>query len=374
MKILIMAESFGYGPIITALNVATELKKLNDVYLDFIGKGTALEQAKMSNYFDSFIVCDLNDDNDLIKYEESFKVYDAILSSDTLNGTIFLIKKSYKNVYYIDNLMWMWDEIPEELCNVKKYIISETIPSEYNFERIGKQIKNPMFVGPIRNIKTKVSCNVDDRKMIINIGGTESFLLDPQTILTFYNKLINYILLNNKVKQLDKIIVCGGSNVINNIILEEENKNVIIKTLSNEDYLSEMESSKFCVMASGLGNFIETIGLNKNIMYLPAINYSQLQQIEYYESQNFGFNIINWSDFEYFNEIPKYLDEATGVKLVTENIEKFNKGNYKKLVDYKINEYFMNNQDEFFNIRTEYTLKLDKNASKKIAKEIYNSK
>ena len=61
MRVLVSAESFGYGPITTCLNIVKELKKYDDVTLDFIGSGIALEQAKMSNYFDKYYICDTFD-------------------------------------------------------------------------------------------------------------------------------------------------------------------------------------------------------------------------------------------------------------------------------------------------------------------------
>ena len=36
MKILVSAESFGYGPITTGLNIVKELKKYNDVKLESV--------------------------------------------------------------------------------------------------------------------------------------------------------------------------------------------------------------------------------------------------------------------------------------------------------------------------------------------------
>ena len=43
MKILVSAESFGYGPITTGLNIVKELKKYNDVKLDFCVNPTEIK-------------------------------------------------------------------------------------------------------------------------------------------------------------------------------------------------------------------------------------------------------------------------------------------------------------------------------------------
>ena len=185
MRILVSAESFGYGPITTGLNVVKELKNYPNLKLDFIGSGIALEQAKMSGFFDKLYICDTFDNKDLEKNIDIFKKYDILLSSENVNGAIFALENGIKNTYYIDNLMWMWDKIPEGLNNVKKFFISETIPCEDNFNRIGKDIVNPVFVGPIRNFDKK-NCSTKN-KLIINIGGAESFLLEHNLIIKFYS-------------------------------------------------------------------------------------------------------------------------------------------------------------------------------------------
>ena len=129
MKILVSAESFGYGPITTGLNIVKELKKYNDVKLDFIGSGIAMEQAKMSGYFENYYLCDTYDFMSLEKSKSIFEKYHIFLSSENVNGAIFALKSGIKNTYYVDNLMWMWDKIPDGLLTVKKYFISEIIPS-----------------------------------------------------------------------------------------------------------------------------------------------------------------------------------------------------------------------------------------------------
>ena len=369
MRILVSAESFGYGPVTTGLNVVKELRKYPDVTLDFIGSGIALEQAKLSGYFLNFYVCDTYDLDSLRKYKDILSSYDAYLSAENLNGAIFALENGLYNTYYLDNLMWMWDKIPTELNNVKKYFISEIIPCHQNFARIGKAIKNPVFVGPIRQVETK-KCP-SQNQLMINIGGAESFLLDHHLIVNFYDKLINDILEVPELERFSTIILCGGSRVIKGIKLKGGNPKVKKCTLSHDEYLKEMEKSSYCIMASGLGNFIEAVGKNKNIMFLPPINYSQLQQLEYYEENKFGFDIINWSDFDFYEDIPKYLDEETGVALVTLNIEKYMQQDYKALIQNLVRKFVDSDQESFYNVRNKYVERFDKDASSKIAKIIY---
>ena len=263
----------------------------------------------------------------------------------------------------------MWDKIPDGLLTVKKYFISEIIPSKENFNKIGKKILNPIFVGPVRKIEVKKYSTKN--QIIINLGGAESFLLEHSLIVDFYNKLLNEILSTELVNSFDSIIICGGSGVINSIKLKKSSKKIKKCTLSHEAYLLEMERSSHCILASGLGNFIETVGKYKNIMYLPAINYSQLQQLEYYKKQNFGFKALNWDNFEFYKQIPKFLDEETGVNLVVSNIKEYLKNDYTEKVSKVVKEFLIEKQDAFFETRKDYINNFSKSASSDIAKTIY---
>ncbi|MBE6144753.1 MAG: hypothetical protein E7169_04185 [Firmicutes bacterium] len=369
MKILVSAESFGYGPIATCLNVIKELIKYPDVIVDFIGSGISLEQAKMSGYFNEFYECDTFDMVDLEKHKDVFLKYDIYFSSENINGAIFSLDY-IKNVYYVDNLVWMWDEIPEKLGKVKKFFISETFSCKENFDRVGHVIDNPIFLGPVRNLKNSYKGKTKNQ-LIINLGGASSFLFDQTIINKFYNKIINEILSTNEINKFDKIIICGGSKVINNIKLDKENDKVFIKTLSNEEYLKCMQESSHCIMSSGLGNFIETINENKNIMYLPAINYSQMLQLNYYRKMDFGFDILNWDNFNFYKEIPMYLDEKSGVDMVLENIKQYLDYDYKESVNKIISKYLNSNQEKYFEKRNTYFNEFEKDAAFKIAKIIY---
>mgnify|MGYP000112180757 CR=1 FL=1 len=370
LKILVSAESFGYGPITTCLSVVRELKKHKDVGVDFIGSGISLEQAKLSGFFDNFYLCDTYDIESLKKFDNVFKKYYIFFSSENVNGAIYGMK-FIKNTYYVDNLVWMWDKIPNELGKVKKFFISETFPCQDNFKRVGTVIENPIFVGPVRDMKSSSPKNKKNQ-LVINVGGASSFLFEQSTINEFYNKIINAILSTKEVNQFNSIIICGGSRVIDNLKLEKQNQKIKIATLANEDYLKIMEESSHCIMSSGLGNFIETLDKDINIMYLPAVNYSQLLQLQYYEKMKFGFKNLNWDSFDFYKEIPMYLDEATGVNMVVDNIKQFNFGDYRNLINKFVHEYLSTSQENSFELRKEFFNRFNKNASVIIADTIYS--
>ena len=67
-----------------------------------------------------------------------------------------------------------------------------------------------------------------------------------------------------------------------------------------------------------------------------------------------------------------YLDEATGVNMVVDNIKQFNSGDYRNLINKFIKEYLSPSQENSFELRKDFFNKFDKNASKIIADTIYN--
>lgn len=370
-KILVSAEMFGYGPITTLLNVMPEFSTYDDLEFDFIGNGVALEQAKMSGFFKKFYACNTYDIDDLEKFKKIFPTYDAMISSENPVGIIFGMEHGIKKVYYIDNLVWMWDTIDSRLNNVSKFFISETIPCRKNFARIGKNIKNPIFVGPIRELNEN-NTSLTEKKVIINIGGAGSYLLDKNLIIEFYNCLINTILeTTDFVNSFDKIIICGGSNVISNLNIKCKSSKIILRTLSNQEYLKELETASHCILASGLGNYIETLSKDKNILYLPSINYSQFLQFKYYKKLDLGFKLMNWDIFDFFEDVPELLDEEAGVNLVVNNIKKFLINPPKEKIKKEITDYLNVDQSDYYEKRKSIFNKYNKNASKIIANIIY---
>lgn len=370
MRILVSAESFGYGPISTCLEVVKELKKHEDVILDFIGSGISLEQAKMSGYFDKFYVCDTFDLESLKKHEDVFKEYNIFFDSENIQGGIFALKY-IKNMYYVDNLVWMWDKIDPELGKAKKFYVSETFSCKENFERVGDVIKNPVFVGPVRDLEYEES-NTSKNQLLINIGGASSFLFNQNIINDFYNVLLNNIVDSLNLDEFDKVLICGGSKVIDNLKINNLSTKIEVKTIAHEEYLKEMKVSKKIILSSGLGNFIESLNLKKDILYLPPVNYSQLLQLNYYKKMEFGFDMINWSDFDFYKEIPELLDEATGVNMVVDNVINFMKKDYQLVINKKIENFINNTQEEFYKLRSDNFNNYDKNAAKIIAYDIYN--
>lgn len=366
MKILVTAEAFGYGPIITATSVISHFRDVAPQFeINFMGSGIALEQAIASNLFDHYFTCHTHDFDELEKNNGELMNHDLLISSENLNGALYWLSNIKKPIYYIDNLMWMWDEIPEALTKVNKYFISEIFDCKNNYEKIGTKINKPCFVGPLRNLNVKTD-SVVNNQLMINLGGADSFMISTELSIKFYQKLITKILSVNN--NFEKIIICGGSKVIN-ALKQLQTDRIEVAVLENSIYLKALANSSHCILAPGLANFIESIGCNKNLLFLPPLNYSQFLQLEHYRKMNLGLDLINWDDFEFYKPILEYLPEEEGVNAVLWHVQKYIETEENIIVK-AVSNFFENNQALSFPKRNEYLTSLPKDGIQQIVTEI----
>lgn len=372
--ICVTAESFGYGPIITCVNVIKALANKINVPFTFLGSGVALEQAKMSGLFADYIECETYLEDEVRK-QAIFQKAKWIISFENPSGAICGIQEN-KHVFYVDNLFWMWDRVPKELHDVDVYFASETMDLDKNVERIGKPIKNFQKVGPLREFKKATSQEMDNR-ILINLGGAESFLEDHSTILNMYE-----VILRNFFGSLNgvfdgEIVVCGGNRVISALKERHWEKKVHFRSFSNAEYLEIMKKSKYLIMSPGLGNFYEVMSTSPEVFMLPPINYSQFLQLKNYIQYDVGITTLNWDAFDWYVRVPDYISEDEGVSLVKENCDLFIcETESQKVLCRKMLEYISDGSSNCITKRKAFIEKCNRNGidevSEAMARRLYN--
>ena len=234
LRVLVTAESFGYGPIITCLNIMKALRERLKGYYIFMGSGVSLEQAARSGLFDEYKECDTFSCRCLEDYKELFISVDFLLSLENIEGAVFGVRLGTK-VFYVDNLFWMWDELPDELCNVDTYFIAKSLDISENQKRIGSKIRNIVTVGPLRNYYGGATKVKTENRILINFGGAESFLIDQRIISQYYCKLLELIFARLDDLYVEQVIVCGGSKLIHSFgIYFGEKPGVSFRSLANQ--------------------------------------------------------------------------------------------------------------------------------------------
>ncbi len=323
MRILVTAETFGYGPIVTVNYVVEKLKHYLNAQFVFLGSGIDLEQAKSSALYDDYIFCKTYEMSELEKHKDLFVRSDFLISSENQQGAIFAIK-NHLRTFYIDNLFWMWKSIPEELYNVQIYFATEIFDIETNLSKFGVHIKRIERIKPLRILKdTKYNdINVNDQ-ILINLGGGESFLSDFNLVKQYYTVLIDQISIQAQKKGIKQMTVCGGSRLCKSLKAEFKHAhNMMVKfsSLTPQQCLQQLHQSKYIFLSPGLGNFLECLSIGRRVFMFPSINYSQFLQMEEYRKLSLGIDILNWNDFDHYCEVERYVEEEDGVGQVLKNI------------------------------------------------------
>lgn len=322
MQILVTAEMFGYGPIITCNYLVESLKNKVCAKWIFMGAGIAMEQAKRTGFFDEYVFCETYDIDELEKKRNYFEESDAVISVENLQGALFCVRNSFK-VYYIDNLFWLWGSIPEELNKVSCYFIVDYFNARENINRIGQGIKKYEFVGPLRKFNV-IESDRKENKILINFGGAESFLSNFELVLDFYSIALKGIFSTCREAFIEEIVVCGGNRMVESIKDRLGNESDIrYASFSKEDYLEELRTAQYVILSPGIGNFSESLDLSIPIMMLPPINYSQFWQMEEYKKLGLGIEMKNWNDFQWYVEVERNVEESIGVDQVMENVQRF---------------------------------------------------
>lgn len=321
-----LADAFGYGPVVTACNLADKLKKSKECKLIFIGPMFCTDMAMKYEVFDEIIVCKSYNPEDIEKHIELLKSATGVIATETTDILIYLINK-YKmsNLYLVDNLFWMWDFIEEELKQLKRYYISNVIDCSENIRRIGEGFKNLMVVGSTTALSNFVNCEKNNNIMI-SFGGAESYMLSKEDINDFYLKLLNIILNQKEIRKFKKIFVTGGTELISFLSNKIKDKDIHFEAMSNKKYIEILKTCSHTILSPGLANFNKVVCTNLEVLFLLPINYSQYLQREHYKHLGLGFY------FQEFNEnviIEKYLEEEIGVKEVVTYIKKYiNENNF----------------------------------------------
>ena len=332
-KIIATAESFGYGPIITCLYILNNLGNV-DYIIDFYGSDISLEKAIESQLFHECIECNTYDFEELNKYMQDFIEADLILSIENPEGAKLGVKLN-RPVFYIDNLFWLWNTIPNELKMVKKYFIVDTVNNK-NLSILGSEINNKQVIGPLRDLEKSSNKKIANNA-IINFGGGTSYLSNDSLVFDFYNEVIKAIRM-----ELHKdifIYVCGSKKLVENLAAKNHCSNIIFESYTHNKYIELLQTSKFLFLSPGLGNFLELLSTGQPVFFVPPINYSQFWQLEEYKKLNIGLFFLNWCDFPVNKEVKRIIDERIGVQQVLENIKCFKNEDNKILFSKSIKQY-----------------------------------
>lgn len=279
--VLFLAEPFGFGPISSSIAVARQIKRLAPgTECVFAGRGTSHQLATKSNTFDeTHFVADGLSDVALGTFNNKMNSGNTVVIANTYPDGVAYAKRQQCPCVFIDTLFWMWNELPVDLSDVETYCIEDFHCADLSIDRFGYSDKFRLFP-PLIDVDVDPRA-VEHPFVLVSLGGTES---DLYGFPAFYYKLIDAIA-NDKNLQQFTVLVCGGGSKFNAREFKRyEHPRLTITCLGPHEYISYLRAADVVFSSPGLHGFYENYFLEKNVMFLPPINYSQYLQLKFIKS------------------------------------------------------------------------------------------
>lgn len=335
-----MAEPFGFGPIASTIAFVRQIRKVNpEKKCIFLGCGTAYQLAVKSNIFDATYFGEDFSETSLAQSDIRIERNNCIVIANTYPKGVAFAKRIGFSCLFIDTLFWMWNELPINISDVKKYYIEDFHCIDLKIDRFSHSNKFKI-IPPLIDLDVE-PYPVSHPFLLVTLGGIDSDLYD---FPMFYEKLIKYISEEKKLHKYTIIICGGGKKFSGNEFKQYEHSRLTITCLGHNDLIAYLKSADIVLASPGLHGIYENFYLKKNVMFLPPQNYSQYLQLNYimknfpkvvgtnFEQLGISHNLReNMPDLERIQQV-KYTRKALGeneniLRLFFDTFEKFYTGN-----------------------------------------------
>lgn len=282
-KILLNAESFGFGPSAAIAQIFTYLRDHIN-HISYIGTGHTLDlQNKLPyNFIYNYEAPDITTQKK--KFSEIVKNYDVFITATDFQAAQWAKELGLKIIIY-DPLTWYWAKIPSIIKEADLYI-------SQNFLGVAQRLKSTAFpkksvlIPPIVKIP---SSKIETDHILVSTGGLFNPFIEQKDLLDFAQVLFHSIddTLKNHHNHID---------YVSNQTIAKSISTIPIKTMQPSEIQVTLNNAQFAIMTPGLGNIYEAAVMKKYVIWLPPANDSQGQQIQLLRDNNISDYAIDWHE------------------------------------------------------------------------------
>lgn len=299
-KVLLNAESFGFGPSAAISEIFPYLRKRIS-HLGYIGDGHTLDlQRKLS--YDAIYDCGAETTAQRKeKFTQAAKDYDVFITASDFEAARWARELGLALIIY-DPLTWYWKQIPEIVGNADLYVaqnffgVAERIQSEPG--AFPEHAIVPPIVSGIYNAKKFTN----QQNLLVNMGGLSNPYTSPQDLQDFA-KTVFCFAHNVLAPAYDATTYVSSRSIVDSV--QSICPATTLLPYQVQDCLS---ASQLAIMTSGLGNIYEAASMNKKVVWLPPANDSQGQQIKLLQQHGMADYFIDWADIFVDDQPIDYFD------------------------------------------------------------------
>lgn len=301
MKVILNAESFGFGPSASIASIFDEISKSPIVQkISYIGSGHSLDLQKKLDYSKIYDVSERD------FFQSIVKEYDLFITAMDVEKADWISQTKTKIVFY-DALLWYWKSIPPFLKRAELYLAQDF----YNVKRTKEKMgwSNMHIVSPSFSIYK--DNNLIKDTVLINFGGLQNPFWNIDVTVQYIDKMLVAILplLHNK-----KVVIVGSQAHVNK--LPQYN----MANLPLHEVQNIIQKSELIFATPGLGNIYEIAQSKSNCILLPPANDSQGQQVNILSNEEMISVFVDWNmmgfNIDYFlkqEEVLSKIKKAIGL-------------------------------------------------------------
>lgn len=267
MKIIALAQDFGFGPISMLNRAILSLSKNIEVHY-FIEEHLVPVLDIRENMFTTII------EKQNFYEDIDFKLYDAAIIACDYELANFLYPKIKKIVIY-DMLFWFWPTInvvvnQDILVIAQNFIGVQERAKKYDSVKVVGPLLPANLYRPFKNRKRK--------GILINLGGFKSPFHHNQEAKIYIGMLQPYLSFIDK--QGYDFSIVGGELILSSLKETYPKLEKNIEKLSHSDMMERIYTSKMFFTVSGLGSIYESFFTGTPVYFLPPTNYTQALQLK----------------------------------------------------------------------------------------------
>ncbi len=289
-KILAVASAFGLGPV---GKLSTIINATNGKF-SWYATGPAFDLK----------IFDVNPFEE-IHFSESEQEIKEFICRNKIKYALVVLKNKVARylksiglkVLYIDSLPFMWTQTDFNYgkvpINMDYYCAQKTLDLNKEHLKMFKQVNNLKWIGPVIPKQRLKINNIDIKPIVINLGGLHS---PTGTGMDYVEVIVRPLIEKIQERYKNKIYVTCGDNVRDDVKNCLKNKNIIVCTLTQSNFIDLVSNSFLFFTSPGLTTILEIGVLRVPINLMPAQNLSQFYNEKYVQYYYEKYKLFSWED------------------------------------------------------------------------------
>lgn len=283
IKLLVNAESFGFGPTAAIASFFPELRK-RFVHIAYAGAGHSLDLQRKLPYDAMYDISGQRADK---TFQEVLGEYDMLFTALDFQTAHIAVASDKPTVIY-DPLTWYWPDIPSVVAGQNTlYLAQDFFGVKERLSQDREKFANPKIVSPI---VADESQSRSPERALINLGGLQN---------PFWSLEVTAAYAKTVLRALKEVVpATDNALIVSSMKIADKLKGFGVVTLSREEILSLFPTVKYAIMTPGLGNIYDAASYGIPTLFLPPANDSQALQLHALRREDAVDAALDWPEID----------------------------------------------------------------------------